>query len=166
MNKRKLLGHIGLVALTLVITVALPLWKYYGTIPAFQAVDAVSGASMALPDQPSGDFIVLINTERHADTVDDWKLFFTDEDFPVIFDDISCFVAQGDATGKQMAERFMAQLPENQMTLHQENPTLLVSKAETGYIDVAVFSREMADALKLTPDTNIVTVIEVKGGDR
>lgn len=70
-------------------------------------------------------------------------------------------------TGILLAERMQAQLPENQMRLRSENPTLLVSKAEAGYIDVAVFSKEMADALKLKSSGQLegVAVITVKGGD-
>ena len=165
MNARKVLGHIGLTALMLAVLVGLPMWKYIGSVSPGQTVDAASGATIALPDKPSGDFIVLINTARHSDTLGDWGAFFRSEDFPVIFEDISCMVAQGDASGQQMAERFQAQLPENQMMLREENPTLLVSKAEAGYIDVAVFSREMADALELNPDEALVTVLTVTGGE-
>ena len=130
-----------------------------------KAPDAVSQASMKLPDQPSGDFIVLIKTSLHEDTIGDWCSFFND-DYAVIFDDISCTVAQGDAGGLQLAQRYQAQLPENQMTIREENAALLVSKAEAGYIDVAVFSREMADMLGLAPkeDLDGITVLEISGG--
>ena len=164
MNARKVWGHIGLVAAALAILVGLPMREYFETVAPRQSADAISSATIELPDQPSGDFIVLINTAKHADTLGKWRLFFRSEDFPVIFEDISCLVAQGDSTGQQLAERFQAQLPEHQMLLRTENPTLLASKAEAGYIDVAVFSREMADALKLAPDKQLVTVIEVTGG--
>ena len=70
-------------------------------------------------------------------------------------------------TGILLAERMQAQLPENQMRLRSENPTLLVSKAEAGLIDVAVFSKEMAGALKLKSSGQMegIAVITVKGGD-
>ena len=58
----------------------------------------------------------------------------------------------------------MAQLPENQMQLSTEDPTLLVSKAENGYIDMAVFSKEMADALKLSVSNDDISVIHIHGG--
>ena len=50
------------------------------------------------------------------------------------------------------------------MTLREENPTLLVSKAENGYIDVAIFSKEMADSLNLAPNKELTRVIEIYGG--
>ncbi len=129
-------------------------------------IDAVSGASIKLPDKPSGDYIVLLNRSLHEDSVDDWIKFFRDGELNVIFDDISCITAQSDAAAVQMAERFQAQLPENQMRLRTENPTLLVSKAENGCIDAAIFSKEMADSLKLRPETNkSIVCISVKGGE-
>ena len=52
------------------------------------------------------------------------------------------------------------------MKLRTENPTLLVSKAENGCIDAAIFSKEMADAMKLRTDSddNIACII-IKGGE-
>ena len=52
------------------------------------------------------------------------------------------------------------------MKLRTENPPLLVSKAENGCIDAAIFSKEMADTMKLRtyPDDTIVCII-IKGGE-
>ena len=162
----KPLKHAAFTLTAIFLLAVLPIALHF---PVFQkdAVDAVSGSSLVLPDQPSGAFIVLINTSMHRDTLDDWTNFFTDSDFAVIFEDIRCLTAAGDVTGSQLAQRYQAQLPENQMTLREENPVLLASKAENGYIDVAVFSREMADALALSYRSGIdgVTVIEVGGND-
>lgn len=110
--------------------------------------DAVSQATMTLPDQPSGNFVVFINSSLHKDTIDDWKSFFNDE-YAVIFDDISCITASGDISGRQLAERFKAQLPQNQMSVRSEDAVLLASKLDAGLVDVAVFSKEMADALNI-----------------
>ena len=88
-------------------------------------IDAVSGASIKLPDKPSGDYIVLLNRSLHEDSVDDWIKFFRDGELNVIF-----------------------------------------SKAENGCIDAAIFSKEMADSLKLRPETNkSIVCISVKGGE-
>lgn len=163
---RKLLFHGIVVLAALAILVCLPLMAHPELFPsAGNAPDGVSGASLVLPDQPSGKFIVLIRTDRHADTIGDWRNFFMDEEFAVIFDDIQCLVADGDVAAQQLAQRFRAQLPENQMRLRTENPTLLVSKAEAGRIDVAVFSEEMAQALRLAPQASgELTVVELTGG--
>lgn len=128
--------------------------------------DAVSGASIRLPDKPSGDYVILLNSSLHEDCLDDWTAFFSSGELNVIFDDISVIAAQSDTAAVQMAERFRAQLPENQMSLRTENPTLLVSKAESGCIDAAIFSKEMADSLRLSDKTadNIIR-ISVKGGE-
>ena len=148
--KRGLL-HAGAVLAALMLLAGLPILTHFDIFGSVSDPDAVSGASMELPDQPSGDFVVLMNSSLHKDTLEDWQLFFTGEDLPVIFEDIQCIVAEGDSGGQQLAERFMAQLPENQMTLRTEDPTLLVSKAEAGFIDVAVFSKEMAESFSSSP---------------
>ena len=128
--------------------------------------DAVSGASIKLPDKPSGEYVLLLNRSLHEDTFDDWVAFFCDGELNVIFDDINCIASQSDADALKMADRLIAQLPENQMKLRTENPTLLVSKAENGCIDAAIFSKEMADAMKLRTDSddNIACII-IKGGE-
>ena len=128
--------------------------------------DAVSGASIKLPDKPSGEYVLLLNRSLHEDTFDDWVAFFRDGELNVIFDDINCIASQSDADALKMADRLIAQLPENQMKLRTENPTLLVSKAENGCIDAAIFSKEMADAMKLRTDSddNIACII-IKGGE-
>lgn len=161
----RIVRHIVIVICILFLLAGLPIWMLLGSYFSGEAADSVSSASIELPDQPSGDFIVLINSSLHKNSLQDWRSFFTDDDFPIIFEDIKCLVSDGDVTGKQMAERYQLQLPENQMTLRTENGILLASKAEAGVIDVAVFSREMADYLKLSPDESKVTVINVSGGN-
>lgn len=165
MRARKILAHAACVAAALTVLLVWPLMANFKPWQNADGPDAVSSASLVLPDQPSGDFIVLVRTSLHPDTMDAWRQFFTDaEDLPVIFEDICCLAARADPTACQLAERFQAQLPENQMALRLEDATLLASKAENGYIDVAVFSSEMAQALSLTPGPD-VTVIRITGGD-
>lgn len=165
MRAKKRLYHAGLVVLALVLLAGIPAATRFDMSGRKSGdVDAVSSASIVLPDQPSGSFIVMMNTSLHGDALEDWELFFNDGDFGVIFDDLSCIVADGDVSGLQMARRYQAQLPENQMQVRTENATLLASKAETGYIDVAVFSKEMADFLELDPyAADNVTVFEIGG---
>ena len=159
-----LFKHILRIFIMLFLLLILPYLCLFG-VPTSKtdSLDAVTQASIALPEQPSGDFVVLIKTKLHEDSIEDWTEFFNDGDFGVIFEDISCITAEGDASGIELAKRFMAQLPENQMTVRTENPTLLVSKAEAGYIDVVVLSKEMADALKLAPEEEMsgITVIHI-----
>ena len=167
MSIAKRLEHRLLVLVLLGFLVGLPCATHTEIFHGKNNTDAVSGATMKLPEQPSGEFVILINESLHRDTLSDWKRFFSGKDMPVIFDDISCLTAEGDLTGILLAERMQAQLPENQMRLRSEDPTLLVSKAEAGLIDVAIFSKEMADALKLRAPGQMegVAVITVKGGD-
>lgn len=122
--------------------------------------DAVSQATVALPDQPSGDFTVYINNSLHEDTLDDWTLFFNDE-YAVIFDDISCITAAGDVSGQALADRFKAQLPQNQMNVRSEDAVLLASKIDAGLIDVAVISKEMGNVLNLGSAPDGITVINI-----
>lgn len=167
MKKQERLKHACLVVLMLALLVGLPLLTHTEVFGSGSA-DGVSGASIELPDQPSGDFVVLLKTDLHRDSLADWESFFhDDEDFAVIFEDVQCLVADGDATGMQLAERFQAQLPENQMKVRTENATMLASKAEAGYIDMAIFSSEMMDAMKIRTESisDTITVIHVAGGD-
>lgn len=166
MRLPKILFHTGFVLILLIMLIGIPVLTHFDVFRMKNDSDAVSGASVKLPDQPSGEFIVLLNRSLHEDTAADWKKFFTGEELAVIFDDINCIAAEGDITGIQLAERFQAQLPENQMKLRTENATLLASKAENHYIDAAVFSKEMAEAIQLseTKMKNMI-VIKVSGGE-
>lgn len=128
--------------------------------------DAVSSASVIV-EQPSGEYLVLMNLARHTDaeTMTQWEDFFTGADSPLIFEDISCGTALSDAGGQTMADSFRSRLPENQMTVHAEDGTLLLSKAEHGRFDVIILSQEFADAFHAEtvcdlPDT---AVFYVKG---
>lgn len=125
--------------------------------------DAVTRASLELPEQPSGEFLVLLNTDKHRDTLEQWRLFFSGEDAGVIMSDISCMVIDGDATGLQLAERYQARLPENQMTVKQENGLLLASKAEAGRFDTIILSREAAESYGVSVRSGEIEIIPVKG---
>lgn len=167
MKIKKIILHIAFSLLLLIFIVGLPAAFNFDFFSGSDSVDTVSGASVKLPDQPSGEFIVLINRSLHDESLNDWISFFKDEDFVVIFDDINCIAAEGDTAGFQLAQRYQAQLPENQMKLRTENPALLISKVENGCIDAAVFSQEMAEALKLAPEEKMkgITVVKVTGGN-
>ena len=156
-------GHIGITAAGIFFLVFLPLLVHFDLFSGKAETDAVSSATVPLPEEPSGSFLVLINTKLHKDTLEEWEAFFRDGEFVVIFEDISCLAAKGDAAGQQLAERFRASLPENQMQLRLEDGTLLASKAEAGLIDVAVLSREMAGYLQLGETKALpgLTVLEI-----
>lgn len=125
-------------------------------------VDAISTASLEIPEEPSGEFLVLMKTERHRDSLRDWEAFFRDEDFAVIFEDIQCITARGDIAAQDLAERYRIQLPENQMKVRSEDPVLLVSKIEAGAIDVAILSGEMAEQMKLMDRIDGVTAFSLE----
>ncbi|MBR1591562.1 MAG: hypothetical protein IJ666_00915 [Ruminococcus sp.] len=128
--------------------------------------DAVSGASVTV-DKPSGEYDVIINLDKHTDSenLSLWRDFFSGEDVSFIFEDIKCTSAKGDAGGIQLAENYMTRLPENQMILKTEDPTLMLSKAEYGKFDVIVISREIADIYKASSvyDMDNIEVIHVRG---
>ncbi len=166
MRSMKTIRHACFVVLCVFLLAVLPVLANFPVFGSKDKVEAISSARIELTNQPSSDFIVFMTTSLHEEKIDNWRAFFSDDDFSVIFEDIRCVVADGDINGRQLAERFRAQLPENQMQLRTEDPTLLASKVEAGCIDVAVFSREMAEALKLTADKTAagITVIEITGG--
>ena len=148
----RLAAHIGAVLLALLVTLGIPALAYidFSTVLGGSDADAVSRASMELPEQPSGNFVVLLNREKHHGTAEDWATFFSGGETDVIMDDVACLAAQGDAAGIQLAERFQARLAENQMTVRQIDPTLLASRADAGVYDVIIVSAEMADAITLS----------------
>ncbi|MBQ6134504.1 MAG: hypothetical protein IJI65_10165 [Lachnospiraceae bacterium] len=165
MRSLESLWHTLFVAAVLLLLVGLPFATHFDLSGFSSSPDAVSSATIELPDQPSGEFLVIINKKLHNDTLSDWEKFFLGEELPVIFDDIRCASAKGDAGGIQLAERFRAQLPENQMTFRTEDPTLFISKVEEGYIDIAVISKEMADVLGFNPERlkRDMTVVSLSG---
>ena len=108
--------------------------------------DAVTSATTAV-DAPSGEFVVLINREKHpnAENLAVWHDFFEGREVPFIFEDIVCGTAAGDLSGAEMARSFQSRLPENQMKVRSEDPTLLLSKADNGRVDVIVLSGEAGE---------------------
>lgn len=156
--------HTAAVFLALFVTLGIPSLAYVDFSALFgEKVDAVSGASLELPAQPSGNFVILLNRDRHKGTAEEWTTFFSGGETDVIMDDVACVAAQGDAAGIQLAERFRSRLAENQMTVRQVNPTLLASRADAGVYDTVIVSAEMADALTLSTaygraETAVITV--------
>ena len=164
----KRLLHIVVVLVSLFVLLGVPALFYSDAIGArLSGVDAVSGATVEVPDQPSGEFAVLINIEKHPDTLEQWRDFFTEKPVDVIFEDIDCLVVDGDAAAKQLAQRYQSRLAENQMSVRSENGMLTVSKAQWGEFDVIILSKEMAQAYNYDTVYNSgdVTLITVKGGD-
>lgn len=166
----KLITRILHIAADLVIIFALagiPVLMYCD-LPV-KGYDAVSSASIELPDSPSGEFLIIINRDLHEDTAEDWKDFFEGDYLKVIFEDINCMVPDGDVTGLELANRYMAILPENQMRVSGDDAVLIASKLEAGYVDIAILSADMADALGIStesiPDNMLVIKILEEGED-
>ena len=138
--------HILIIAAGLAVCFGPPLLVNYPRLAALaggDGIDAVSSASLEIPDQPSGSFTVLMNRDRHPETAEAWERFFTEQPVDVIMEDLCCLVAEGDIPGEEMAQRCRKRLAENQMKLRRENASLLVSKAEQGLFDVVILSAEM-----------------------
>mgnify|MGYP007070019743 CR=1 FL=1 len=154
--------HIAADILIVFLLIGVPVLRYCD-IKVSGNYDAVSSASVVLPDSPSGEFLIFINKDYHEDTYAQWEDFFTGENMSVIFDDVSCLVPKSDKTGIEFANRYMAILPENQMSVRMEDSTLIASKITEGYLDIVIMSEEMADILK-TDDTSVpdnIVVIKV-----
>ena len=161
----KRLIHIAIVLLALFVLLGVPAFNYRGEILAKMtgSVDAVSSASVEIPDQPSGEYGVFINKQLHQDTLEQWESFFKEEPVDVIFEDINCMVASGDASAIELAERYMARLPENQMKIKTESGIFVVSKLDAGKYDIIILSKEYGDAYGAfqTFDTNNTYLIEI-----
>ena len=143
----RIIKHITVILVSLFIILGIPTAIYVDITALFHSKnhDAVSRATLALPEQPSGEFVILLNRERHNDTVNQWETFFSGSDAGVIMDDICCCTIESDLTGIQLAERYRARLPENQMRINYESGLFLVSKAEYSLFDLIILSKEAAD---------------------
>jgi galactitol-specific phosphotransferase system IIB component len=129
-------------------------------------VDTVSSASVII-DQPSGNYIVLINQTLHTnqDNLNTWVRFFSGEEISYLFEDISCSVASGDSGALTMAQSFQSRLPEKQMSVQTENATLLMSRADCGKYDIIILSKEFAETYDMTTvDGASAMRIDVTGG--
>lgn len=165
----KNIKHAVIIAVSLFVLLGIPGICYAGRISAMFSSDpdAVSGASLVVPDQPSGEYFVFINKEKHADTLENWENFFLEKGAEIIFEDPVCIVADSDVNGIQLAQRYQARLAENQMTVKKINGLMAASKLQWGEFDMCIFSREAAEAYSLESvmsDENIF-VIEIKGGE-
>ena len=142
----RLIKHIAASAAALFICLGIPCLYFMHTGGLFSGnPDTVSGATLVVPEKPSGTFLVLVNKERHPATMQEWTDFFTEKEVGVIMEDVHCLITKGDAAGKELAERYQARLAENQMQVTQEDGTLVVSKAENGLFDVVILSTDVAN---------------------
>ena len=173
--------HIGIIMAGVVLTLGIPLWAS-GYLHSLFSVDpdALSSASVIL-DQPSGDYLVLVNRLMHPDEekLADWITFFSGGEILYIFEDVSCSVATSDPGGRELAESYRSRLPENQMQVKAEDGTLVLSRAEQGLYDILVMSREFADAfgassvfgedtvvIEVSQETSSETASESESGGR
>lgn len=158
-----ILKHAGIVAGGVFLIIVLPLLCTGNAAALYSDVDAVTSSTVVL-DAPSGSYVVLINRELHTDedNLAEWVNFFSGGDILYIFEDVSCSVASSDAAGIDMAQSYQSRLPENQMVVKTEDPTLLLSRADAGLFDIIVMSREFAEAYTAsTAYSDSVIVIEV-----
>lgn len=141
----KVIKHIIIVCVCLVVILGMPFLYLYKRAGG-NDTDAVSSASVII-DQPSGEYVVLINKNRRKDddTLRTWISFFSGDEISFVFEDIICHVAESDTSGYTMAASFQSRLPENQMKVVSEDGTLMMSKAENGNYDIIVMSKEAAD---------------------
>ena len=139
----KVIKHIIIVCVCLFAMLGIPFLFLYSKTAG--GTDAVTGASVII-DQPSGDYMVFINKDRRRDeeTLATWESFFSGREISYVFEDIICCVAENDTAGYTMAQSFQSRLPENQMVIHKEDGTLMMSKADTGRYDIIIMSKEAA----------------------
>lgn len=161
------------------VTAALLLALLFGTLYLTSArfrslvgteqLDAVASASVTV-DAPSGDYLVLINRDKHtnAENLALWHDFFEGREFSFVFEDIVCSVSSGDPAALTMAQSFQSRLPENQMRIKTEDSLMMLSKADCGRFDVIIMSAESAEALaaRTVYEGKSVDVIRVKGETR
>ena len=108
------------------------------------AEDAVSSASLVL-EEPSGEYLIFLNKERHQKNLELWEQFFRGEDIGIVFEDLICTVPSGDLGALEMARSLASRLPENQLRVVSEDGVLLFSKADLGRYDVICVSKELGE---------------------
>ena len=160
----KVLKHVLAVPLALFLLLGVPALRYVDVAALWRGedADAVSQATVELPDTPSGDFVVFLNRTKHAGTLEQWGNFFAEKDYGILLEDVRCMVISGDPTAGQLAERYQARLVKDQMTVRRENGVMVASRLGSGVYDMVIVSREMAEAWQLTdsapPDAAVVVV--------
>lgn len=146
---KRILIHIAVCVVSAVLLLIFPplTTGYLGAFLRGQSLDAIASATVTL-DKPSGNYTIFINKDMHdADSLATWTTFFTDyDDFTFSMEDIACAVARGDTGAQDMAASFQSQLPENQMQLTIENPTLLLSRMQYGKYDMVIMSNEFIES--------------------
>ncbi len=161
-----ILKHTLIVAVSLLLMLGVPFFTSDYFKRMVEGTDAVSSASVII-DQPSGDYVVLLNLDKHTDeeNLAMWYDFFEGREIDFIFEDIYCMTAQSDINGTTMAQSYRSRLPENQMQLNTIDGTLMLSRAEYGKFDVIVLSEELADFYTASTvyDMDNVAVLHVKG---
>ena len=128
------------------------------------AVSSATAQTVSAGDM-EGKWVVLINRELHdqAGTTADWQKFFTFSDnVPLIMEDITCKVAEGDSSGIETAKKYQARLPENQMKIVQEAGAMLVSKAELMRFDVIILSEAAANTYSAQTLYEINNILKIK----
>lgn len=167
-----IIKHIGIVIASTVILVGIPLWSTGFLNSLFSDnPDAVSGASVIL-EKPSGKYLIFINKDLHQDTdiLKEWITFFSGGDILYIFEDIACSVASGDLGGKELAESFRSQLPENQMRVKEEDATLIVSRMDERLYDIVILSGEFAEMFSasssVTDSDIVIELIDIPSDER
>ena len=169
MNVLRIVKHSGIVIASVMILLGIFLWGTGSLHSLFSDdPDAVTSASIVL-DQPSGNYIILLNRALHTDEekLKEWTTFFSGGEILYIFEDIACSVANVDAMGRELADSFRSRLPENQMQVKPEDITLLLSRADAGLYDVIILSREFADAYAAstayTKDAVLIELMDIPG---
>ena len=158
-----LFRHVLITLTLLLIIIGIPVYKTGYFQSRYGKSDAISSASVVI-EQPSGAYVVLINSGLHPDkdNLSTWEHFFRGEDIDFLFEDISCVAARGDDAGIELARSFQSRLPENQMSVREEDISLMLSKAACGKFDVIIMSKELSAAYNALEgiDTETVRIIE------
>jgi len=67
----KLVKHAAIILAALFVTLGIPMLYYLDAGTLFpRRADAVTGAFLVLPDQPCGQFVVLLNREKHGSSAE------------------------------------------------------------------------------------------------
>ena len=77
-----------IIFVSLLVILGVPTVLYKDFVFGGTDVDASSGATIELPDVPSGNFVIQMNVkDKYFTSADEWENFFNERDYDVLMED-------------------------------------------------------------------------------
>ena len=165
MRHNNVFVHIAIVVLGILMIIGIPFCAtdYFKNMINGEGEEATSSATVVV-DMPSGEYVVLINKDKHPDDnkLSSWVSFFKGEEVSYIMEDINCMAAEADEGALKTADSYISRLAENQMSLRVEESTFMLSKIRYNIFDTVIMSKEFYDVYVVDGDIgDNIEIVEV-----